>query len=403
MSLLGVLSLVWLAAEVKNVTWDRVQLDFSVYLMGAHHLVDGRLYAAHLPNATHLPFTYPPVAALAFAPLTLLSPQSAELVWAAINMASLYAVSVLSLHAVRPDIDRVRLCLWSLVLMGPSFLLDPVRLTFFFGQVNLVLCALILADLTTTVRIGNRTLPRGVLIGVAAAVKLIPLVFVPYLFVTRQVRAAWTALASFAACSLLAAALDPSVSWEYWTKYATNASRVGIPYFYLNQSLQGALDRAVHAVVSPVVVDGLGAVVLVAGIALARWAWRDSSPFLGVLVCAATGMVASPITWQHHLVWAIPVLFWLACAPDRPTGGWVWAAAGAFVLWWAPLERVPTGRGRELHEHGGTVLAASSSFLLLVAFLVGVAVLLAVRRSARDRDRGVSDRPPARASAAGVT
>ncbi|MGA2836009.1 MAG: glycosyltransferase 87 family protein [Acidimicrobiales bacterium] len=403
MSVLGALSLGWLLVRVVTVTWHRAQLDFAVYLMGAHHLVDGRLYLAHLPNATHLPFTYPPVAALAFGPLALLPTQAAQLVWAAVNVLSLYAVLVLSLHAARPDIDRARLYLWALVLAGPSFLLDPVRLTFYFGQVNLVLCALILADLTTTVRIGRRTLPRGVLLGAAAAVKLIPLVFVPYLFVTRQVRAAWTALASFVACSVLAGLLDPRVSWEYWTRYATDSSRVGVPYFYLEQSLQGALDRAVHAVVSPPVVDALGAVVVVAGIALARWAWKDSSPLLGVLVCATTGMMASPITWEHHLVWAIPILLWLACAPDRPAGGWVWAAAGALVLWWAPLERVPSAGTAELHEHGWTLPAGSSSFLLMVAFLVGVTVLLAVRRRSRPVPGGVSGPPSATTSAGAAT
>ena len=239
--------------------------------------------------------------------------------------------------------------------------LDPVRLTFYFGQINLVLCLAIVADLTCTFDMYGRTLPRGVLVGVAAAVKLVPLVFVPYLFVTRQTRAAWTALATFAACSLVAAAFDPATSWSYWTKYVNDASRVGNPSYILNQSIQGTLDRLAHRDVPALLVDALGAVVLVAGIALARWAWRDSSPFLGILVCATTGMVISPITWEHHLVWAVPILLWLVLAADRPAGGPLWAAAAALVLRWAPLQRVPSGGTRELHEHGWTLLAATRS------------------------------------------
>src|ERR1019366_1046826 len=195
------------------------------------------------------------------------------------------------------------------------------------AQVNVVLCLLLLADLPTTLEFRGRKLPRGVLVGIAAAVKLVPLVFIPYLFVTRQARAAWTALATFAACSLLATALDPATSWAYWMKYATDAARVGSPWYISNQSIQGTLDRLAHRSVSNVVIDALGALVLVAGIALARWAWRGSSPFLRVLVCATTGMLVSPITWEHHLVWAVPILLWLACASDRPAGGPVWAAA----------------------------------------------------------------------------
>ena len=400
MALVGTASLGWLLVEVWRVTWHRAQLDLAVYVLGARHLTDGRLYTVGLPTVPHLPFTYPPVAALAFGPLAALPTTAGQLVWAGVNVASLYAVLALSLRAVRPDWDRTRLGLWALVLLGPSFLLDPVRLTFFFGQVNLVLCALLLADLTTTVRLGRWVLPRGVLVGVAAAVKLVPLVFLPYLLVTRQVRAGWTALVSFVAWTLVAVAVDPAMSWRYWTRYATDASRVGFPAFHLNQSLGGVLDRVDHRLVGAATVDGLGVVVLVAGIALARWAWRDSSPFLGVLVCATTGMVVSPITWQHHLVWAVPVLVWLVLAADRPAFGWLWAAAGALALWWSPLERVPTGADAELHEHGWTLVAGQSSFLLLVAFLVGTTVLLGVRRV---RPGPVSARPsPTTTTAAGT-
>jgi alpha-1,2-mannosyltransferase len=342
------------------------------------------------------------VAALGFWPLAQLARQPAQVVWALVNVASLYGIIALSLRAVRPGLDRTRVLLWSLVLLGPAVHLDPVRLNFYFGQINLVLCLLILADLTGTWSIRGRNLPRGVLVGLTAAVKLVPLVFVPYLFVTRQVRAAWTALAAFAVCTLLATAIDPSVSWAYWTRYATDSSRVGNPSFILNQSIQGALDRLAHRDASALVVDVLGAVALVAGIALARWAWAESSPFLGILVCATTGMVVSPITWEHHLVWAVPILLWLACAPDRPAGGRVWAAAGALVLWRAPLQHVPSGGTHELHEHGWTLLAGSSFFVLLVAFLLGVTVLLGVRRSGRTRP-DVTDRSTPTASTAATT
>ena len=109
-----------------------------------------------------------------------------------------------------------------------------------------------------------------------------------------------------------------------------------------------------------------------AGIALAAWAHRASSPFLGILVCATTGMVVSPITWEHHMVWAVPVLAWLALAPDRPVGGPLWAAAAAAVLVWAPLLHVPSGGDNELHEHGWQLVIGQSFFGLMVVFLVGV-------------------------------
>jgi alpha-1,2-mannosyltransferase len=239
---------------------------------------------------------------------------------------------------------------------------------------------MVLGDLTAHWHVGNRTLPRGVLVGIAASIKLVPLVFVPYLFVTRQTRAAWAALGTFVVCSLVTAATDPTVSWSYWTKYAVDAKRVGGVFYISNQSLRAAVDRLDHRVVSTGLITGASLVVVIVGVALAAWAFRSSSPFLGVLVCATTGLLASPITWAHHLVWVVPILIWLGCAPDRPRGGPFWAAAGAALFYWAPIWGVPNGDNQELSEHGWQLLQGNAFFFATVVFMVGVAVMLWKRR-----------------------
>jgi alpha-1,2-mannosyltransferase len=297
-------------------------------------------------------------------------------------VAALFALLWLSIRAVLTGLDRWSLALLSLLLMAPAFHIEPVQLTFSFGQVNIVLAAFVLADLTGTVRIGSRSLPRGVLVGIAAAVKLVPLVFVPYLFVTRQSRAAWVALGTFVACSALSAAVNPRVSWAYWTKYATDAQRVGGVFYISNQSLRAVMDRLDHRVVSTGLVTLASAAVLVAGVALAGWAFRASSNILGVLVCATTGMLVSPISWAHHLVWAVPVLIWLVWAEDRPAFGRLWAVAGAALFWWAPIWTVPSGSNRELSEHGWQLVRGNSFFLAMAVFMVGITTMLAVRRRA---------------------
>jgi alpha-1,2-mannosyltransferase len=264
----------------------------------------------------------------------------------------------------------------SLVLMGPAYVMEPVRLTFSFGQVNIVLAAMVLGDLTARWHIGKRTLPRGLLIGIAASIKLVPLVFVPYLFVTRQTRAAWVSLGTFVVCSLATAATDPRVSWSYWTKYATNANRVGGVAYISNQSLRAAADRLDHRLVSTGLITGASVVVVIVGVALAAWAFRSSSPLLGALVCATTGLLASPITWAHHLVWVVPILIWLACGPDRPRGGPYWAVAGAALFYWAPIWKVPNGGNQELSEHGWQLLKGNAFFFATVVIMVGVAMML---------------------------
>jgi alpha-1,2-mannosyltransferase len=299
---------------------------------------------------------------------------------AVINVAALFVLVALSLRAALPALGRHRLLQWSLVLMFPAYSMEPVQLTFSYGQVNIVLAAMVLADLTVHCHIGKRTLPRGVLVGIAASIKLVPLVFVPYLFVTRQTRAAWVSLGTFVACSLLTAATDPRVSWSYWTKYATDAKRVGAVFYISNQSLRGAADRFDHRVVSTGLITAASAVVVILGIALAAWAYRSSSPLLGTLVCATTGLLASPITWAHHMVWVVPILIWMACAPDRPHGGRYWAVAGAALFIWAPIWRVPYEGTQELSEHGWQLLEGNAFFLATVVFMAGVAVMLWMRR-----------------------
>jgi hypothetical protein len=155
----GVASAIAATVEALLQATGRLQLDMAVYLMGGHHLVDGRLYLESLPKPPHLPFTYPPFAALVFVPLTLLPEQGAQLVWSVINVAALFALLWLSLRAVLPAQERAERLLYSLILMTPALWIEPVHLTLGFGQVNIVLAAAIVGDLTGHVRVGSRTLP----------------------------------------------------------------------------------------------------------------------------------------------------------------------------------------------------------------------------------------------------
>jgi alpha-1,2-mannosyltransferase len=360
--------------------WHREQLDFAVYMMGAHNLMNAHLYTVGLAYSPFLPYTYPPFSAVLFLPLSVLPTEAAAFLWATVNVAALFAIIALSLNAVRPETTRATKLVWSLALLAPAIFIEPVSLTFSYGQVNLVLTALVLADLTGHVRFGESTLPRGVLVGIAAAVKLVPLIFVPYLFLTRQTRAAWTSVATFAACSLGAAALEPSNSWAFWTKYVVDAQRVGGVTFISNQSLRGALDRLSHHYIGAGAISALAVLVALAGLALAYVAWRRSSPFLGLLICAATGLLASPITWAHHMVWVVPVIAWLFWGTDRPAGGPVYALATAGLFWWAPIWRVPSDKTVALHEHGWQLVEGNAFFFATVVFMAAVALMLFSRR-----------------------
>ena len=64
--------------------------------------------------------------------------------------------------------------------------------TIYLGQINLILMAAIMWDLTQpdTTKNGKYRWWKGVVTGIAAGIKLTPLIFVPYLLVTRKWREA---------------------------------------------------------------------------------------------------------------------------------------------------------------------------------------------------------------------
>ena len=168
------------------------QLDLSIYLLGGAHASANDLFAV-TSSTDHLGFTYPPFSALLFAPFAHFPLRACEVVFSWVNLAALFALIVVSLRAVCTALDKRTVVWWALALVLPVLLFDPVRQTFLLGQVNIILALMVVADLTM-----DLPLPRGILVGLAAAIKVTPIILIPYLFLTRQGRAGLRAIASFA-------------------------------------------------------------------------------------------------------------------------------------------------------------------------------------------------------------
>ncbi len=361
-------------------------VDFDIYRMGAAHLFGQHLYDTRLSRALMgghrgMRFTYPPFAAFAFWPFTLMPVTAAQLTWAVINVLALGALAGVSIRAVRPDWPAPRVWITAAIVLFPVLWLNPDALTLSYGQINFFIVLLVMVDLTSTLRWRGHALPRGVLLGVAAAVKLTPLIFVPYLFLTRQTRAGIAAVTAFMACSLTAFAVAPHSSWVYWSAEMFHSHHFGNLLYISNQDLRGALQR-ITAGGAPHMMSALAVVVFGAvGLAVAAWACRRSSPMAGILVTAASGLLVSPVSWVHHYVWITPALAWLILGHDRPVGGRWWALGAASLFWAAPVWWVPdpqTGYG------GPLILLAGNSFCLAaVAFLLLVGVMLLSRTPIR--------------------
>lgn len=298
------------------------------------------------------------------------------------NLAALVALLVLSIRLVRPEWSGISRWRLALVLTLPALFLNPILLTIGFGQVNLVVALLVLWDLLGSRRVGPWRLPMGMATGVAAAVKLTPIIFVPYLLLTRRFRAAATCLATFVACGLVTFAISPASSRVYWTKALFDPTRTATSVltpglgFVSNQSVSGVAARLAHGDVAQILLLPVLLVVAAAGLWLAAAAHRHSSALLGVLVCAATCLLVSPVTWSHHMVWVVPGILWLSLGRDRPRHGRVAAALVAVLFWSAPIWWVPHGRLLELHLNAWQLVAADSFFLAVLLFLAWTAFRL---------------------------
>ena len=358
------------------------EVDLGVYLrLGGRYVFTSHLYSIGLPN-TSLLFTYPPFAALLFAPWerAFSTVGVVQTVWTMVNLAALLGLLVLSLRLVRPDLSRRTLWRVALALSLPAVLLNPVLMTIGFGQVNLVVVLLVMWDLLSERRIGRWQVPMGVGTGLAAAVKLTPLLFVPFLLLTRRFRAAATCVATFAACELVTYLASPASSTSYWTKALFDPGRAGDLSIVDNQNLSATLDRLNHGIIPDAVLMPLLLVAAAGGLWLAAVAHRRSSPLLGVLICAATGLLISPISWAHHMVWVVPAILWLALAPDRPRFGRAIAGATAVLFWCAPIWWVPYRNTTDLHLNPLQLVAGDSFFFALAVLLAGAAFLV-FRRS----------------------
>jgi alpha-1,2-mannosyltransferase len=205
----------------------------------------------------------------------------------------------------------------------------PVAQTISYGQINLVLVAACLLDCGVTPRASGRW--RGVLVGVATAIKLTPGIFIVYFALTRQWAAAVRAAVTAAACAALAFAIAPGPSREFWLHLVFDANRPGSPAYYGNQSLLGALER-LHAVWLWV---PLGLVLGCVGLWRATRAHRAGAEVTAVALVGLTALVVSPISWQHHAVWivaaAAALIAW-ATTPKRAAIAFLALAVFLFPL-----------------------------------------------------------------------
>jgi alpha-1,2-mannosyltransferase len=308
--------------------------DLAVYRAAGWSLLHGTgLYGAGFP--AELPLTYPPFAAWPFVVLVPLPWAVTVWLWTFATLMLLAWVIIRSFGGVLGQAPARRAAVVALLLVAFG-VTTPVVDHVGFGQINVALMALCLADL---LGVRPRRLPAGVLIGLAAAVKLTPAIFIVYLLLTRRWRAAVTATITAAVATLAAFAVSPADSRTFYFDLLWHLdARVGLGNNagIGNQSLQGAVlrlglpERWVHPTWLV-----LAVLVGVAGIWASRRAWARRGDLAGAGAAGLVAVLVSPVSWPHYLVWLIPAAGMLL-GDGRRTGARCWAGA----IWLLLVARV---------------------------------------------------------------
>ncbi|MCF8589309.1 glycosyltransferase 87 family protein [Gordonia liuliyuniae] len=343
----------------------RTRFDMDVYRLGGQLWHQGfSLYAdGSLPftqDGIWLPFTYPPFAALLFTPLGEVSLTATSIGVSIVTAVLLVYVTALTLRVLGVGDRRNR---WQISLLASAVTVwfNPFWMTLGFGQINMVLMALVMVDVFV---IGRRdraaATVQGVLVGVASAVKLTPLVFLGVFLAAGRIRAAAVGVVTFAAAAFIGWLWMPDDSVTYWTDTLFHTGRIGEPEGRINQNLNALWlrlfdDGGSTASILWMVTSLLVTVPAVYAVLAARPREAFAPGPIGgrvdamVVACsvAVWGLLVSPTTWAHHWVWCVPAiatcLVFVSRTGDRrvATVYGALAGVGAAVFAIGPFQLLP--------------------------------------------------------------
>lgn len=367
-------------------------VDYEVYRWAVHTWLDGGDVnrATTTSAGIALPWVYPPFALL---PLSLVS-----LVPFAVGVVLLYVFDLLALavtlHLVIrhpwPGLTTREAVTFAVGLLPFTLFLEPVHTSFGLGQINILLMALVAADCLTE----HPRWPRGLLIGLAVAVKLTPAAFLLFFLLRKDFRAAATLTVTAAVATAVGFGINFSGSVAYWFTIGPGNSVSGSEYRG-NQSVLAGLARLdMSPWVTTLLWVLIGAALLGAVVVVARRA----DAVLAVVTTALWALLVSPTSWSDHWVWMLPaLLLTVGCATRlRSAGWWTIATVTAAVTVVAPSAMLPGGDEQEVAWTTWQHLVGNSYSILAVVLLVSF-VVHALRGPAR---QGCSGAPVTTCAAA---
>lgn len=371
-TLVGALAWTWAGLFIlPTPPLDFVDLDY--YRAALRVVVSGQPLFAALP--------YPPIAVLVIAPLGGVSVAVGNQLWtvASLIMAALLGFT-LAARALQSRSGAAKLRLLEVLTSGSlvTILLLfslPMASQLACGQVSLIVITLSFLDVA-------KVLPRklqGIGVGIAGAIKLFPLIFIPYYLVTGQRRQAGVAAITFGVMTAIGFAIFPGDSWYFWSHLGKN-DQFGDPTRTDNLSIHSMLIRWI-----PLVGNSAWGWVVVGALVAAVALWRARVQYLrgdqmaAALTVGAAAAVMPPIAWPHYQTWVILALLWLIRSEKR----WLQLFGGVGYLAYLMIY---------LSSVSSTLPMQAVDLLVLIPVLIGIFGLSRVSKQSEMRQVNNSTR-----------
>lgn len=330
------MTLLFLCLALSSLTY--MPVDFFVYYDAARqaftteNIYAHNIFSERLPDEG-LPFVYTPFTLLLIQPFTLLPPMLAWVVWTFVMLCGLaWALRFLARSIGHDPSSKFVIALF-LLLSGTTVIAQHLA----FGQINILLAVACLYDLAANKTQRISWLPRGLLTGIAAGIKLTPAFFLFYLLATRQFRAAIWMCAGGLGTLAIGAVLFPVNTWHYLSVEILSLSdKVDLGSNFAtsgNNSISGAL--AYFWADAPLGVKAffiLG--VAAAALATAYHLHKAQRTLDAVLIAGASIQLLSPVSWIHH--WVFLVFIVLRLSLNARTRRW--GLAGLLFLLMQPTD-----------------------------------------------------------------
>jgi alpha-1,2-mannosyltransferase len=284
----------------------------------------------------HQYFTYPTAALFLFWPLTWFSHFWAVAGWSFITLVSYAGLVMLGWRQIRGALTwrAAGVILWVTALGVTIF--PTITICLSQGQTASILAVVVALDY-----LAIRGRAQGVLTGIAAAIKIYPIIFIGVWVARRQWRQVITALASGAATTALA--------WVIWPKHSTTfffhrlTSGREISHFHSNVHWRSSSSSPYSFFYRPPFDGGswessagLMACLAVAifgiwvGVRLWNRGYRVTS-FVAVLIGST---LSAPVVWDHYFAWVLLLpLVAYEVGRRQPTA---WMALSALVALMVP-------------------------------------------------------------------